>query len=309
MISAQEKTRSDVKGQEMSKARHRPTHCISQQAPGDGWRTAQQSDVPSQENQSEVQDVDLKGNARADVDVLFKPSTTASVTDAVQSNLSFGKKPTGAQISHRKNGIKTSSEHQPYFLPNCLMMVACERSAVYHDRRTQGHATPKAMLLSCSHCTHFDKSATALLKVRCNVGWKPKGSHKTWDLRHGVGPQFDFHAGVLFNRSIRKRGAWCLRNRLCVLTVGGEPLHATHCAHKPTQMDPRRMCTGYTKRNAQTRWFRARCSVVSRSRLPHFHFQKLHLTFTGTLGNDVKKLCPSSQLLYVTHKTISDQSR
>ena len=26
------------------------------------------------------------------------------------------------------------------------MMEACERSALYHDRRTQGHATPKAML-------------------------------------------------------------------------------------------------------------------------------------------------------------------
>ena len=76
----------------------------------------------------------------------FKPSTTASVTDAVQIQLDFRqKKTTDVQISHR-NGIKTSSDHQPHFLPNCLMMVACERSALYHDRRTQGHATPKAML-------------------------------------------------------------------------------------------------------------------------------------------------------------------
>ena len=79
-------------------------------------------------------------------------------------------------------------------------------------------------------------------------------------------------------------------------------MHATHCAHRPTQMDTRRMCTGFIKRNAQTRWFGARCSVVSRSRFPHFHFQKLHLTVTGTLSNYVKKLCPASQLLYVTHR-------
>ena len=61
-------------------------------------------------------------------------------------------------------GSRPSSDHQPHFLPNCLMMVACDRSALYHDRRTRGHATPK----SCFHCTHFDRSATALLNVRCN---------------------------------------------------------------------------------------------------------------------------------------------
>ena len=91
-------------------------------------------------------------------------------------------------------------------------------------------------------------------------------------------------------------------DRLCVLSMGGETLHATDSAHSPTQMDPRRVCAHYIKRNAQTRWFWTRHSVVSCSRFPHFHFQKLHLTVTGTLSNDVKELCTSSQHLYVTHR-------
>ena len=52
--------------------------------------------------------------------------------------------------------------------------------------------------------------------------------------------------------------------RLCVLTMGGETLHATDSAHRPTQMDPRRVCAHYIKRNAQTRWFldTAQCGIL-----------------------------------------------
>ena len=57
------------------------------------------------------------------MDVLFKPSTTASVTDAVQSNLSFGKTPTDVQ----KNGIKSSSDHQH---TSCLTVYALHISNV-----------------------------------------------------------------------------------------------------------------------------------------------------------------------------------
>ena len=39
--------------------------------------------------------------------------------------------------------------------------------------------------------------------------------------------------------------------RLGVLTMGGETLHATDGAHRPTQMDLRRMCARYIKRNAE----------------------------------------------------------
>ena len=42
--------------------------------------------------------------------------------------------------------------------------------------------------------------------------------------------------------------------RLGVLTMGGETLHATDSAHGPTQMNPRRTCARYIKRNAQNRW-------------------------------------------------------
>ena len=90
--------------------------------------------------------------------------------------------------------------------------------------------------------------------------------------------------------------------RLGVLTVSGETLHATDSAHRPTQMDLRRMCARYIKRNAQTRRFWTRHSMVSCSRFPHFHFQKLHLTVTRTLSNDVKEFCFTTQLLYVTHR-------
>ena len=90
--------------------------------------------------------------------------------------------------------------------------------------------------------------------------------------------------------------------RLGVLTMGGETLHATDGGHRPTQMDLRRMCARYIKRNAQTRRFWTRHSMVSCSRFPHFHFQKLHLTVTRTLSNDVKEFCFSTQLLYVTHR-------
>ena len=71
-------------------------------------------------------------------------------------------------------GSHTSSNHQPYPLPNCLMMRACERKALCDDRRTQGHATPKShavKLLPLYTLGHF---------CTCLIG---------------------------------KRGAWCLRNR------------------------------------------------------------------------------------------------
>ena len=79
--------------------------------------------------------------------LFFMPSTTASVTDAVESNLSFGQKITDS-ADHTQE--KWDHKHHPTIthclLPNCLMTKACERSALYHDRRPQGHATPKAML-------------------------------------------------------------------------------------------------------------------------------------------------------------------
>ena len=77
--------------------------------------------------------------------------------------------------------------------------VHCTTTGAHEDTRLQ---KPCCAVVSTVHI--FDRSATALLKVRCTVGRTPKGSHKTWDLRHGVGPKFDFHARVLFNRSIRK---------------------------------------------------------------------------------------------------------
>ena len=88
-----------------------------------------------------------------------------------------------------KTGPATSDTVHTYLQPNCLMMVASDRSALYHDRRTQGHASPKAMLYSCCHCGHVVSFTTALLKVRCNVGWKPKGRHKIRDLHTGVVPK------------------------------------------------------------------------------------------------------------------------
>ena len=58
-----------------------------------------------------------------------------------------GKKSRTVRTTHKKNGITNIIQnHQPCLLPNCLMTKACERSALYHDRRTQGHETPKAML-------------------------------------------------------------------------------------------------------------------------------------------------------------------
>ena len=66
------------------------------------------------------------------MDVLFKPTTAASVTDAVQSKLVFQLKTTDDEDRKEKMGY-------------CSMIVACESSALYHDRRRQRHATPKAM--------------------------------------------------------------------------------------------------------------------------------------------------------------------
>ena len=76
----------------------------------------------------------------------FKPATAASVTDAVQSNVSFGQKTRRMWIAHKKKvgSQHNTPDHQPNLLPNCLMMEACKRSALYHDKRTQGYATPKA---------------------------------------------------------------------------------------------------------------------------------------------------------------------
>ena len=173
-------------------------------------------------------------------------------------NLSFGQKITdSADHTQEKWDHKHHPNHQPCFLPNCLMTKACERSALYHDRRTQGHATQKpcCKVVAIAHsssiqqllCSRFgamwDGNLREAIKLRtCNSKWDQK---------------FDFHAGVRFKSSIRKLGAWCLRQRcfgrLGVLTMGGETLHATDSAHGPTQMDPRRMCARYIKRNAQNR--------------------------------------------------------
>ena len=62
-------------------------------------------------------------------------------------NLSFGQKITdSADHTQEKWDHKHHPNHQPCLLPNFLMTKACERSALYHDRRTQRHETPKAML-------------------------------------------------------------------------------------------------------------------------------------------------------------------
>ena len=120
----------------------------------------------------------------------------------------------------------------------------CTTTGAHKDTR---HQKPCCKVVSTVHI--LTGPQLLLLKVRCNVGWTSKGSHKTWDLRHGVVLKFDFHAGVLFNKSIRKSSAWCLRygvhqrhlGCLCVLTVGGEPLHATYLCPQANSSGPRRM--------------------------------------------------------------------
>ena len=92
------------------------------------------------------------------------------------------------------------------------------------------------------------------------------------------------------NRSIRKLGAWCLRNLFTYVFWQNqrahdgwrETLHATDCAHRPTQMDPRRGVRSLHQ-EGMPKLVGFGHGTVSYlvSRFPHFHFQKLHFTVTG----------------------------
>ena len=83
-----------------------------------------------------------------------------------------------------KTGSSTSDIVHIFLLSNCLMMITWGRSTLYHDRRTQGHASPKVLLYSCWHCGHVISFATALLKFGCNVGWKPREKSPSSSLAH-----------------------------------------------------------------------------------------------------------------------------
>ena len=138
-------------------------------------------------------------------------------------------------------GSHTSSNHQPYPLPNCLMMRACERKALCDDRRTQGHATPKSHAVKFLPLYTLGQFCNCFAKARCNVG------------------------------RIRKRGAWCLRNRFTDVALADSACSRWGESPCTRPMVPtgqlkwtRGGCAIVTSRGMpKTRWFRARHSVVS----------------------------------------------
>ena len=118
----------------------------------------------------------------------------------------------------------------------------CTTTGAHKDTR---HRKPCCKVVSAVHiltgpqllCSRFgamwdgnQREATKLWT--CDTDW----SKIRLPLRSTV-HQIDQKKGCMVSpKSVHQRHLGCL----CVLTVGGEPLHATCCALRPTQMDPRR---------------------------------------------------------------------
>ena len=114
------------------------------------------------------------------------------------------------------------------------------------------------MLYSCCHCAHVVSFTTALLKVRCNVGWNPQGSQKIRDLHTGVPSQPSrCWWTVLGNTTLPVSSSICWEG----LLRGSRIL-------KPCSRWVESPCTRLMVPTGQLRWTRGGCALVTSSGMP-----------------------------------------